>query len=84
MNRAVKIAQVKGDQEFFSWFKKLVDYPIDLLIANDLDVAVKYLTSIKTHKEQVEKLFARLMKRNPKYYESKQKWLNNSRQNNAS
>ena len=80
----VKIAQVRGNQEFLNWFKKLADYPTDLLIANDLDVAVEYLTSIKIRKEQVEKLFARLMERNPKYYESKQKWLNNSRQNNAS
>jgi len=80
----VKIVQVKGNQEFLRWFKKLADYPIDLLIANDLDIAVEYLTSIKTHREQAEKLFSRLMERNPKYYESKQKWLNNSRQNNAS
>jgi len=70
----VKIAQVKGNQEFLDWFKKLVDYPIDLLVANDLDVAVEYLTSIKTHREEVEKLFARLMERNPKYYDYKQKW----------
>lgn len=74
----VKIAQVKGNQEFLRWFKKLVDYPTDLLIANDLDVAVEYLTSIKTHKEQVEKLFAGLMERNPKYYDFKQTWLKNN------
>lgn len=70
----VKIAQVKGTQEFLKWFKQLADYPIDLLIANDLDVAVEYLTSMKTHGKQVKKLFARLMERNPKYYEYKQKW----------
>lgn len=73
----IKIAQVKGTQEFLIWFKKLADYPIDLLIANDLDVAVEYLTSIKTHREQAEKIFVRLMERNPKYYEYKQKWLKN-------
>lgn len=73
----VKIAQVKGTQEFLNWFKQLADYPIDLLIANDLDVAVEYLTTIKIPKEKIEKLFAKLIERNPKYYEYKQKWLKN-------
>jgi len=80
----LKIAEIKGDQEFLDWFSKLADYPTDILIANDFDAAVEYLTTIKIPKEPIEKLFAKLMERNPKYYESKQKWLNNSRQNNAS
>lgn len=73
----IKIAQVKGDQEFLEWFKKLAVYPTELLIANDLDTAVEYLISIKSHKTEVEKLFVQLMARDPKYYEYKQKWLVN-------
>ena len=73
----LKIAEVKGEGEFLTWFKKLADYPTDLLIANDLDLAVEYLITIKTHKKQVEKLFLRLMERNSKYYVHKQKWMQN-------
>ncbi len=72
----LKIAEQEGVEEFLKWFKILVDYPIELLVANDLDIAVEYLTGLKTNKEEIEYLFKRLIERNSKYYTDKQNWLN--------
>jgi len=71
----VKIAEMKGSNDFLFWFKKLVDYPTDILIANDLDVAVEYLINLTQPRQDIEELFDKLMQRNPKYYEYKQRWL---------
>ena len=73
----IKIAQVKGEQTFLTWLEKLVNYPKDVMVANDLDVAVEYLINIKSYGKQIKKILTRLMERDPKYYESKQKWLKN-------
>lgn len=71
----VKIAKSKGDKEFLKWFEKLATYPVDLLIAHDLDEAVEYLVTIKTNKKRIMQLFKSLMDRNSKYFEYKQRWL---------
>lgn len=73
----VAIANKKSVEAFLTWLEKLADYPNEVLIANDLDTAVEYLTTAKTHKEKVKKLFDRLIQRNPKYYEYKQRWGQN-------
>ncbi len=75
------IAKQQNNKEFLKWFKKLADYPIELLIANDLDSAVEYLITIKTNRKIVEKLFSRLIERNSKYYEFKQRWKQNIKKN---
>lgn len=73
----LKIAEKESVEEFLRWFDVLADYPNEILIANDLDNAVEHLTKIKTHKDVVQEVFKKLIKRNSKYYETKQKWLNN-------
>ncbi len=75
------IEEHRGVEEYLKWFKKLADYPIDLLIANDLDSAVDYLTTVKIYKKDVEELFNRLIQRNSKYYEFKQRWKQNTKKN---
>lgn len=70
----LKIAKFKGNQEFLKWFEKLVAYPVDLLIAHDLDEAVEYLVTIKTSKKRIAQLFKSLIERNSKYFEYKQRW----------
>jgi hypothetical protein len=71
------IAKQRGSTEFLKWFKKLADYPIEILIANDLDSAVEYLITIKTNRKIVEELFKKLIERNSKYYEYKLRWKAN-------
>lgn len=72
----MRIAVQKGNDEFLKWFKVLIDYPVELYLANDLDVAVEHLITIKTDKQVVESLLDRLMEKNSKYYEFKQRWMN--------
>lgn len=74
----LRIAGQKGNGEFLKWFKVLADYPAELYLANDLDVAVEHLITIKTNKEAVESLLDKLMERNSKYYECKQRWVSSS------
>ncbi len=71
----LRIASQKGDDEFLKWFKVLADYPAELYLANDLDTAVEHLITIKIDNKEVESLLDRLMERNSKYYEYKQRWL---------
>ena len=70
----VEIAQRKGDRVFLDYFRKLVEYPLEVDIANDLDDAVNVLIDTKTNHTEVEQIFARLISRNPKYYDDKKKW----------
>jgi len=73
----VSILKNKNKKEFLEWFKKLAEYPSKVLIANDLDVAVEKLVNItdKKYYNEVNNLFNLLMRRNLKYYDFKQKWL---------
>lgn len=78
----MRIAVQKGNDEFLKWFKVLTDYPAELYLANDLDVAVEHLITIRTNKQAVERLLDRLMERNSKYYEFKQRWTNSGQTEN--
>ncbi|KXK09227.1 MAG: hypothetical protein UZ21_OP11001000285 [Microgenomates bacterium OLB22] len=71
----LRILDRKGLAEFLKWLGVLVDYPIELYLANDLDNVVDRLVTIKSEQSKVEKLFSKLIERNSKYYEYKQKWL---------
>lgn len=71
----LRIADQKGNEKFLKWFKILADYPAGLYLANDLDDAVERLTTVKGNSEGVEELLDKLMERDSKYYEFKQRWL---------
>ena len=71
----VAILDNKGEEEFLTWFEKLANYPNKVLIANDLDTAAEKLVEIKNHKKRIRDLFELLIKRNPKYYNFKQRWF---------
>ncbi len=75
----VAILNNKGVKEFLTWFEKLAKYPNNASIANDLDTAIEKLIELKKHKKRIIDLFDLLIKRNPKYYNSKQKWLKKKR-----
>lgn len=73
----VAVLKNRNEKEFLKWFKKLAKYPSKVLVANDLDVAVEELIGItdEKYRNDIENLFKLLIQRNPKYYDSKQKWL---------
>lgn len=63
-----------GKDVFLKWFDYLVDYPKDMLIANDIDVAVSKLISLPNTDIQAEKILEKLINRNSKYIDSLEKW----------
>jgi len=71
----VKLAEVEGDKEFLKYFEFLLDYPKETSIPMDVNLAVDHLVGIKTDQKIVERIFNKLMERNPNFYESKKKWL---------
>lgn len=70
----------KGENTFLSYLKKLAEYPTPVLIAHDLDTAVTRLTKISDQDKEVSEIFDLLIKRDPKYYEFKEQWKQNSKQ----
>lgn len=72
--KILNILNEMGEDEFLTWFEKLVDYPKKVLVANDLDIAVEQLIQIEGFGDQVEDILDSLIERNPKYYDYKQKW----------
>lgn len=70
----------KGENAFLSYLKKLAEYPTPVLIAHDLDTAVTRLTKISDQDKEVSEIFDLLIKRDPKYYEFKEQWKQNSKQ----
>lgn len=79
----VKLAEVEGDEEFLKYFEFLLDYPKETSIPMDVNLAVDHLVKINNDKKTVERIFNKLMERNPNFYESKKKWLNNIKENNV-
>jgi len=64
----------KGEKAFLTYLRKLAEYPTPVLIAHDLDTAVSRLTEITGQDTEVGKIFDLLIKRDPKYFESRQEW----------
>lgn len=57
-------------------FEFLLEYPKEVLIANDLDIAAEKLKKIPKTNKVVGRIFNKLIERNPsKYYEMKKEWL---------
>ncbi|MHA1401444.1 MAG: hypothetical protein ACTSQE_13930 [Candidatus Heimdallarchaeaceae archaeon] len=75
----VTVLKNRNEKEFLKWFGKLAKYPSKALIANDLDMAVEELINItdEEYRKVIEDLFKLLVQRNPKYYDLKQRWLEN-------
>jgi len=73
----VKIYDHEGIEEFLKWFEILLDYPKQVRIAYDLDTAVEQLIQIRDeeYKRKIKKLLKKLVQRNLKYHEVKQKYL---------
>ncbi len=72
----IKIFEEKGEKEFLKWLEFLTNYSNEVIIANDLNIAVEQLMGIDDHVQQIKRIFTRLVERNPsKYYDYQQKWL---------
>lgn len=71
----IKLAEVEGYKEFLKYFEFLLDYPKETSIPMDINLAVDRLIKIKTGKKTVERIFNKLMERNPNFYNDKKKWM---------
>jgi len=70
------ILDKKGEEDFLKWFEFLLEYPKEVLIANDLDITAEKLKKIPKTNKAVGRIFDKLVERNPsKYYEMKKEWL---------
>lgn len=69
------VAKHKGNEEFLKWFKFLADYPVEVLIANDIGDAVAYLKKLPKDNKLVGDIFDKLIKRNANFLHDKQEWM---------
>jgi len=51
----------KGPDEFLNWFEFLLDYPKEVLIANNLEIAVEKIIDFPKNDIRVEKNFNKLV-----------------------
>lgn len=75
----VKLLEIEGKREFLKYFELLLDYPREVSIPMDINLAVDHLIKIKTNRKTVERIFSKLMERNSNFYESKKLWLINTK-----
>lgn len=71
------VAKHKGYAEYLKWFEFLADYPIEVLVANDLMDAIVPLKKLPKDNKQAVKIFAKLINRNTNFYDAQQEWLKN-------
>lgn len=64
----------RGLDEFLKWFKFLLDYPKEVLIANDLEIAVEKIVEFPKDDNRIEDIFKKLIERNPRYFDFKNRW----------
>jgi len=72
------VAKHKGSAEYLKWFDFLADYPVEVLIANDLADAIAPLKKLAKNNKQVERIFDKLIKRNANFLDDKREWQNNN------
>lgn len=80
-NGKVLVAILKnlGPEEFIKWMEFLIDYPKELLIANDIDVAVSELSKLPKSIKGIESLFDKVVERYPKFFDIRADWLNRNK-----
>ena len=71
------VAKHKGNLEYLKWFEFLADYPVEVLIANDLADAIGPLKKLSKNNKQVARIFNKLIERNANFLDDKQEWLKN-------
>lgn len=68
------VAKHKGGTEYLKWFEFLADYPVEVLIANDLTDAIGPLKKLPKDNKQVARIFDKLIRRNANFLDDKQEW----------
>ncbi len=71
------VAKHKGNTEYLKWFEFLSNYPIEVLIANDLADAISPLKKLPKDNKQVARIFDKLIERNANFLDDKQEWSKN-------
>ncbi len=71
------VANHKGSTKYLKWFEFLANYPIEVLIANDLADAIGPLKKLPKDNKQVARIFDKLIGRNANFLDDKQEWLKN-------
>jgi len=71
------VAKHKGSTEYLKWFEFLANYPIEVLIANDLADAIGPLKKLPKDNKQVARIFDKLIERNANFLDDKQEWSKN-------
>lgn len=74
----LRLLENKLETDFLKWLNFLSDYPGGVSIGNDIDEAIIRLKDMPKSNKQIERIYNKLFKRDPKYYQQKQMWLNAS------
>ncbi len=72
----VSILKNLGEEEFIKWMEYLLDYPNEVLIAHDIEIAVSELSKLPGTVKRIEIVFNKLVERYPKYFDARSIWLN--------
>jgi hypothetical protein len=72
----VAILKNSGVEEFLKWMEYLLDYPNELIIAIDIEIAVSELSGLSKSMKGTGIVFEKLVKRYPNYFDTRVKWLN--------
>lgn len=70
-----KLAGRGEEEKFLNSFEFLTQYPPEVSIGEDIGKAVEALKEFPKDNKRVERIFDKLIERNPKYYDDKQEWL---------
>lgn len=71
----VKVLEKKGVEQFLQDIDYLADYPEEVTIAYDFEGALAELEKIKTNKDDIARIYEKLISRNYLYNDSYDKWL---------
>ncbi len=66
-----------GLEEFLKWMEYLLDYPEEVLIAHDIEIAVSELSGLPKSIKGAEIVFDKLVKRYPRFFDDRAEWLSN-------
>jgi hypothetical protein len=70
----INVKNKAGNEEFLDSFEFLLDYPEKVNIGN-ISSAIESLESLPSeYNEKIEKIFDKLIDRNPTYYDKKETW----------
>ena len=70
----VKVLEHRGVEQFLEDMEFLIDYPEEASIAYDFNEALTELEKINSHKDEVKRIYEKLLTRNYNFNGSYEKW----------